>query len=463
LADERLGAVIARGWRKVRRQQLSAHGGRPSLSAVFGATPEALLERAYGFYGQAAHAQDANNSKMEEDVRRFDVQHMDNVLAICRWGSSGSLLLLSYFDGHDEAILIPGNLGSGIYPFFDGHRSLSLEQKLLAYPLASVDGFDNSEYYFRGEHAIDPARYHAAVSALMAVNRDQPPQFLESRRTFFQLLHIAYCVALGRLPSTPRPVIVYMQALANDVMAQYLLEDFAQARFIHTVRDPITNVGRLFEHDIRYHGTLAPVYVLARLTFGDRAQRGTESASRAIRFEDLHLHLEETMQALVAWIGITYRPVLLESTVNGQPYIWRATSGASWTGKRPEKAQRTSQNVSFIDRCLLFALFNEDFVAWNYPCSKIFGYAPVRVLSGLLVLIPTKMEAAVVIPILKSRSARSVLSGFAKLCIGRLAIVVLVLRDLFRRVIAGKRLLTLLPLAAPRQEGTRLSLGRQTQ
>ena len=75
-----------------------------------------------------------------------------------------------------------------------------------------------------------------------------PQEFLKSRRTFFKFLHVAYCVAQGRLPvKGPRPLIVYAQHYWNVGLARRFVEDFPQARFIHTVRDPITNSSRLFE------------------------------------------------------------------------------------------------------------------------------------------------------------------------------------------------------------------------
>ena len=42
-----------------------------------------------------------------EDIRRFDIAGMERAVAICHCGRSGSLLLTSYLDGHEDVILLP--------------------------------------------------------------------------------------------------------------------------------------------------------------------------------------------------------------------------------------------------------------------------------------------------------------------------------------------------------------------
>jgi hypothetical protein len=430
-------------------RQLSSGSGQSSLSPRWGQAQEPLLQRAGAFFGaaEAQVPQSLTASKIEE-IRHFDVARMQRVAAICRWGSSGSLLLASYLDGHDDVIMLPGNLSGGIYPFFDCHPTLSLRDKLLAYPFVSIDGYDHFEYFFQGEHAIAAADYYAAVNALFEVYGNQPRDFLESRRAFFQFLHIVYNVALGRLPASPHPVIVYAQALANDHMARYLVEDFPQARFIHTVRDPITNCGRLFEHDLKPHGFLAAVYVIARLVIWDKPHTGMEARTRAIRFEDLHLHLEETMGAVATWLGIPYQSSLLESTTNGHQFVWRPRTGTAWSGVRPQKAVRDSRNVSFIDRGLLYAVLHEDFVSWDYPGPRTFRHALVRVITGALVLlIPMEMEiitARMAFKSLPTRGFRYTIQGLLRVCIGRVAIMSLLAVELYRRLVFGKQVLELL-------------------
>jgi Sulfotransferase family len=440
--------------------QLSGRSNDP-LAPQLGEAPQALLARARASFATAENSATPELiAKKTAAARAFDIDGMSRVVSICRWGSSGSLLVASNLDGHDDVVLLPGNLGSAVYSFFASHAQLSLEEKLLTYPFASIDGFEHFHFYFKGDHPIRQADYQASVTALAAVYGDRPGEVRESRRTFFRCLHVAYALAAGHAPSNGRPLMVYAQALANDLVATLLVEDFPQARFIHTVRDPVTNVGRIFEHDLKPHGFLAPLYVVARLTFGDKAHAGMEERTRAIRFEDLHLRQEEAMRAVASWVGVSFQPSLLESTWNGSSYTWKPRTGAKgWSGARPEQAKRNSKNVSFLDRGLLYANFNEDFVQWGYLCPAVFRFAPVRVVTLLLlVLLPTQMEWVTARLALKAGGFARIVKALAQLCVGRAAIVTLYVADLFRRLSGRKRVLTLLPLTALEPEKASLEV-----
>jgi hypothetical protein len=356
------------------------------------------------------------------------------------------LLLASYLDGHDDVIMLPLILSHAIYPFFDRYRTLSLRDKLITYPFCAFEQVDNCRFFFQGEHRISPADYYAAVNALFDVCGKWPLEILESRRTFFQFIHVVYCVALGRRLASPRPLIVYAQHSVSDRLATWLVEDFPQANFIHTVRDPITNCGRLFDFYLTFRGFFPAVYVIAHLTSADMPNPGMESRTLTIRFEDLHSHLEETMNAVAGWLGLPYQSSLLDSTFNGVPYVTQR--GATiWSGVRPLQAIRDSGNISFSDRCLLFAVLYDDFAAWKYPCPKIFKYALIRVLTFMLVLlVPMKMEIIGARAILKSPPStgfRSAIKGGMRICIVRVAIMSLLAVELYRRLVFGKQILEL--------------------
>lgn len=374
----------------------------------------------------AKHLQSLVASKIE-DIRHFDIAGMERAVSICFCGRSGSMLLASYLDGHDDVIMLPTNRSQRIYQFFERYQSLSLYDKLISYPVFSTD-------FFQGDFPIAAADYYAAVSALFEVYGNRSLELLKSRRAFFQFLHVVYCVALGRRPASPHPLIVYAQHEWDDQLARRFVEDFPQARFIHTVRDPITSCGRLFE-DWRHRGvdqgrsTLAAWYVIRNITKGDIPHPGMESRTRAIRFEDLHLHLEKTMRAVVDWLGLPYQPSLLDSTFNGVSWVVRRKE-KSWSGVRPEQAIRDSRNISFTDQGLLFAVLNEDFVAWDYPCPNIFKHAVVRVFTFMLVfLIPMKMEiiaARTLIklgPSLRRGGFRYAIKGLVRIFICRVTIM----------------------------------------
>lgn len=322
--------------------------------------------------------------KTIDRLRHFDISAMERVVAIVPCGRSGSFLLCSYLDGHDDVISLPPWQAHNIYPFFYHYKSLSLHDKLLGYPIfASL---------FEGDFRIPPANYYAAVNALHTLHSRWAPQFLESSRAFFLCLHVAYCLAVDRFPATADALIVYAQHLWNSTLARHFVHDFPQACFIHTVRDPITNCGRSYAMFTQANGYLSPAYTIRMLNRNDEPHPDMESRTRAVRFEDLHLHLATTMSTVADWLSLAHQPSLQLSTFNGIPWVVRRETH-SWSGPRPEQAARDLRHMSFIDRSLLFAVLNEDFMAWNYPHPELFRYRLVRALTVLLfIFIPMRIE-----------------------------------------------------------------------
>lgn len=383
-----------------------------------------------------------------EDLRRYDVLAMDRAVAILSWGRSGSLFLASYFDGHEDVIMLPELCGWKLYEFFDRYPSLALGDKLLAYPAYEPD----FTRFFQGDFAISLAQYYAAVQAILEFYREWPADFRESRRAFFLFVHIAYDLALGRRPASSHPLIVYAQHLQDNASALRLVEDFPQAKFVHTVRDPISTVDRTFHH---FLGSLAdrhivlPYSVLNSLISDERPHLGMESRTRTVRFEDLHSDTAETMRNLSVWLGLPFQPALLHSTFNGLPYVV-SRDGVSWSGRRLEKVRRHSQYLSSRDQALMFASVYENFVEWNYPCPRIFGYPIVRfVVLASLVLFPTKMEITGARAVFKHRIAPALRQGnilraitsFSAIAVCRLKIIRLLVAVFIRRRVYGARLL----------------------
>jgi Sulfotransferase family len=430
-------------------------GGHTGVLMDTDLSEEGLLQRAHALY-DAAHAKNlrALIARKIEDLRCYDVPNMERAVAICYWGRSGSLLAASYLDGHDDVVLLPEIGGEGIYQFFECYQSFTLHEKLIAYPI--VVGV-----FFQGAFAINAEDYYAAVAAIFEVYGGSPRQLLETRRAFFQFLHVAYSLALGRRPASTRPLMVYAQHWWNEELARCFVDDFPQGRFLHTVRDPITTFDRTIEFwQQDWAASMwrkskvdrTSVMVMGGLRRYDRPHSGMESRTRAIRFEDLHNKQEETMRRVLDWLGLPFHVAVLKSTFNGRPYIVER-AGIAWTGPRPEQTQRFSRNIAFTDKAILFALFYENFVAWNYFCPKIFGHALVRGLICILVLlIPMKAEiigarATIkmqVRPSLRLENFQSVFGCLFRIFVCRLSMIWNVAGELCRRIIFGKSVLKLL-------------------
>lgn len=409
---------------------------------------EELLQQALAL-SRAEYAKDlqALIANKVEDLRCYDVPNMERAVAICHWGRSGSLLLASYLDGHDDVVMLPAQHGEVIYDFFERFQSWSLRDKLIAYPLftARFGGPVHLTGFFQGDFKISAADYYAAIAALFDVYGNNPSLPLETRRTFFQFLHVAYSLALGRRPASRHPLMVYAQHWWNDVLAHRFVDDFPQARFLHTVRDPISNFDRTFDA----WGSVGTLYHLVR---SDHPHPGTASRTRAVRLEDLHTNLQQTISRVLDWLDLPYHINVSKSTFNGIPYVVER-AGVSWSGSRPEQAQRSSQCIRLTDKAILFALFYENFVAWDYHYPRLFEHALFRGLAVMLALpLPMKSELigarvavqAELLPSIRLRNFGAAFGCLLRICKSRIVIINLVFAEFGRRMIFGKAVLELI-------------------
>ena len=370
-----------------------------------------LLHRARASYSEHYEESRTLVAGKRDLLRSYDLAGMNRAVAICHWGRSGSLLLGSFLDGHPDVVMLPDCTSENIYPFFLEYASLPLWEKLIAYPTYSARRTGTHGDLFlknnpEGSFAVEPAEYYAAVLAVAEVFGARSPEWLGTRARFFQMLHVAYTVAINRPMNSARPLMVYAQHWCNQRLADYFVEDFPQAKFIHTIRDPVSALDSWFQWSVgtelyRKNSDERPLaYVDAALSSSidllargwDCSHRGMEACTRAIRFEDLHVATEATLHRLADWLGISFEPCLLESTWNGRP--WFVTiRGRSWCGADPANAQRKSSNLSWVDRWLLFALMHEHFVRWGYEVPRAFRRRWVRsAVIALLWLVPMKTE-----------------------------------------------------------------------
>jgi hypothetical protein len=322
-------------------------------------------------------------------ARQYDVLGIDRAVAICFWLRSGSVLLASYLDGHDDILMLPKLCSRWIYPFLDEYGDLPLREKLLLYPFylqtrPKVGG--EFHEFFTGAFAIDPEEYVASVSALVEVNKQTSEYPPCARRAFIQFLHVAYDLCIERPSRSPHPLIVYGQHDWRDDAARRFIEDFPDGRFIHTVREPIAAVDSFFSWEIEQiirdgvrpqDRGVSPEILLTWVLFWDRPHSAMVFRTRAVRFEDLHLNTAGILARLCEWLEIPFRPALLQSTFNGKPYVVER-AGKTWSGPRVQQVVRRAQNMWVGDRLLFYALLYENFERWGYRCPRAFGKRLVR-------------------------------------------------------------------------------------
>jgi len=165
-----------------------------------------MLQRALGAYRESEGASAALVAGKLRLLEHYDAPGIQNVVALVHWGRSGSILLPSYLDGHEDVIALPNLTGELIYPFFEVHATRSLWDKLIAYPIyaAAIKGGAADLFLVNnpaGDYATAPEHYYAAVRALHAVYGERSPEWLQARARFVQFLHVAYAVPSSSMRS----------------------------------------------------------------------------------------------------------------------------------------------------------------------------------------------------------------------------------------------------------------------
>lgn len=394
--------------------------------AGFGRDQDPLLCAAAALYADCDEKSLPQVEEKRAHARGYDISNMRRAATICHWGRSGTVLFASFLDSHPEVLILPNQLSESIYPFLADFAELTLWQKLLIYPAYSATKKSTSGDFFLpdnpdGDYAISPAGYLAAVMALYREYGAISCDGTESRAGFFRFLHVAYALAQDRQAGHPRPMIIFAQHWWNELLAARFREDFPGAKFLHTVRDPISAVDAWLEMHFKWQlggsgpvsrGYPYPVFDAYRdLLSWDLPHPGMSSNSRAVRFEDMHTEPDSLMCRVAHWLCIAEPGARITSTLNGRPYVV-VIDAQRIVGSNPARAVRRSRNLGAFDRLLIFALLYRNFVDWRYPVPAVLRSPWLRALILLAgSMIPSRLEATNAAALLRRQCLPALKSG----------------------------------------------------
>lgn len=265
---------------------------------------------------------DLDPDKFEPDPEALE--HADSIadqpIFICGQMKTGTNLMMTLLDGHPE-IFVPAV----------GSHYLLTESKW------NRDEFREMAVYWL-RHIIMPTTQEPFW--FLGPERGQFESFLNHLHYFVNRrpYDLFVCAILAMLLShrkDTRARFWVEKTTQNELHARKLLERFPKALFIHSIRDPMTNLTSL-KRNYESRGKKFRVKPhTSRLRRMIRAGTENENAIgpsryRIIRYEDLVRHPEETMKSLTAFLGIEYSETLLIPTENGRP----ATSNSMYKEQR---------------------------------------------------------------------------------------------------------------------------------
>ena len=290
----------------------------------------------------------------EERLRPFLAirEHVvENAFAIQNWGRSGSTFVQSLFDDHPQVLSTPN--------FYSRHYFIAWATTIGR--LSDADKIDAFLRIFRqwwdtglvdataGLHRLGPEqneiagvdRYRLEGYLRAAVASDRPI----TRRRLFEAGHLAYAFARRQQLSPQGLQILYPVHGEPRAVAAALLEDFPDLRFLHTIREPVSNFLSSCRYirsnllDERVFPALGATSILfgrsgvrygrTQSMFGDRPYfdwLATRAQFQLVRLEDLNMHPTKTVGELASWIGISACPQLSESSFDGLSWWNRVDS-----------------------------------------------------------------------------------------------------------------------------------------
>ncbi len=325
----------------------------------------------------------------------------ERVVAIMFYGRSGSYFMHSLLDGHPELLILPGYLETFFCRFWDEAKGLSSKDAIGALTRYFAAFFDarnkcpvGGEFTNLGPNrdqvlGIDPLIFFPAMKRLLG---DTPRV---SRKLLFQALHLAYHEALGR-PPIENPVLVYSLHNPHPGRARELVRDFPNTLFLHMIRDPIQSLGSHYRSNSDERPIFADnlAWVMNAILMGGKpVLSGYTDRSRAVRLEDLKKNPRETLRKVCNWLGISWNDSLLESTLDGLQYWFKAAKGEEITGFSDTALKRKHDTYyTPFDRLRLKILLSAKLRYWNYPTSAWQNWRWVRTMLFPFLLFSFRME-----------------------------------------------------------------------
>ena len=242
---------------------------------------------------------------------------------------SGGTLLLRLLDGHPECHVLPfqmrgidaaakkppATLGEAWRLLWDPKLARRYEA---GHRQRKNEVLDDTETF---SFELEPERQRALFEACMR-GRATP-----TVRDFVDCYFTSYFNAwrdYGNLEGPKRWIVGFEPGLARSRARRTALREiYPDGRVISIVRDPWSWYASARRWEPRWADRDAALDHWCNVANGTakwRRQRGKQNREvRVLTFERLLTDTEGTMRAVARWLGIEYRPELLQPTFNGQP------------------------------------------------------------------------------------------------------------------------------------------------
>lgn len=282
---------------------------------------------------------------------------------------SGTTLLTSLLDGHPDLLVLPEE--TAYFPTVltkYGRRSRREQFNYLTQLSLANVLFGGPCKWGRRDYS------HFATAGLLAAFEEAAFDPANAHRDLLALLLASYARILGRAPESVRYWVEKTPANRDHLPA--IFARFPSSKVLMTIRDPRALLASHIQLEQTRQLRRFSIYLLvhhwrtaARIALQQRTAPATDQRVLTLDFEELVQQPDVQMRRVCAFLGIEYRPNLLEPTKIGR----------QWTGN--SAAERTFAAISTepVDRWRTVLTQDEiGWVEWHCrPLMEALGYEPV--------------------------------------------------------------------------------------
>ena len=243
---------------------------------------------------------------------------------------SGTSLLRSLLDGHSKLSVLPIET----HPFKHMGRAIQYalrrREERIKTKNEIIDAYQDWIAYCNKNEGKAGGSY-----AFNMLNVDQFNRDIELIKTLDnipdQLTHYWRSIAAASSVNSNQDKIIVEKSVEHAEFAIELASYFPNAKFIHIIRNPYSNLVSLRKYTLlgknRYPSLRDLVKAIQQnMEYYDRNNEELKENYFSVRYEDLVSNPKETIHEIIRYLGISYESILEQPTVCGQPWGGNSSS-----------------------------------------------------------------------------------------------------------------------------------------
>lgn len=324
-------------------------------------------------------------------------------------GRTGSGLLHSLFDGHNQICQLPSEFYYD--DFWQKIKKIKKDYNLIGKKfLEEYPSFFNSKKNKDERHdklGVKKNQFFRVDSSIFL--KELKKRIKGKNLLFMPLLvhiHYAYCLAKKESIKNKKYILLHLHH-------RHRLKAFSNCNYniIYTVRDPLANISSSFtgnyENNLlnKKYSPKKFVFMVNKVLNAIYDLQELKRKIFVIKLENLHIQNKFLIRKLCRFLKINYSNILLNSTING----------LKWWGDAQSKKYLNGLNPNFKNNPKLKYFFKKDINLLNYYLldqKLFFNYKSNynnKIKNSFLKYLPLKMEILIWIKLIKQFSIRNIL------------------------------------------------------